>query len=204
VCDPPKEKKETNRCNSTFLSEDADEGEEEESGASGEEDESDESEAEAMKKPAKAAGPAKAAKAAGPAKAAGHALKRPAAKVAAKAPKVAKGKAAPPMAPPMKAMKGMKAKVAEKKAKKPKIATFIVPVGGKRPHPSFTPCHYKGGCIYWSKSKKSWRVYLRRIDKVEVSVNLGADAETAEKSMIAKQWRKCLKAIELDPRPLVA
>ena len=199
------------RCNSTFLNEDADEGaeeeEEEESGESGESDEAvepaemDAAAPGAMKKPATAL-----------------VLKRPAAKAAApvKAAKVAMvgkakvvaGKAAPLVAPPMKAMKAkvvMTAKEAKvvKKDKKLKIDTFIVPVGGKKPTPCFTPCHYKGGCIYWSKSKKSWRVYLRKIDKVEVSVRLGDDKETAEKSMIAKQWRKCLKAIEQDPRPVI-
>jgi hypothetical protein len=120
--------------------------------------------------------------------------------VAAAPASVKKCKAA--AAPPMKAAKAKAAKAA-KGGKKPKPHTFIVPAGGKKPKASFKPMHYNGGRIYWSKSKMSWRVYLRKVDKVEVSVHLGANADTAEKGVIDKQWRKCLKAIDLDPRPMV-
>ena len=111
-------------------------------------------------------------------------------------------------------MKAMKAKVTKKKAKAPKVVgkkvpkvakkgkaavAFIVPKGDKKPKARFTPVHYKGGRIYWSKSKMAWRVYLRKEDAVEVSVHLGCDPE---KSHIKKQWGKCLKAIERDPRPI--
>jgi hypothetical protein len=148
------------------------------------------------------------------------ALKRPAAKVALKRPaakmpaalKVAKAAAAPmkdkamkvvkAAAAPMKAMKAKAALKAMKKDKKPKVVAFIVPANGKKPKASFKPVHYNGGRIYWSKSKKSWRAYIRKEDKVEVSVNLGADADTAEKGLRDKQWRKCLKAIDQDPRPM--
>ena len=112
-------------------------------------------------------------------------------------------------------MKAMKAKVAKKKAKAPKVkkvpkvakkgpavVAFVVPKDDKKPKVRFTPVHYKGGRIYWSKAKLAWRVYLRKEDAVEVTVHLGADPDTAEKSHIKKQWGKCLKAIERDPRPI--
>ena len=92
-------------------------------------------------------------------------------------------------------------KVAMKAGKKgpKKVPTIVVAHAGTKPKPSYKPVHYKGGRIYWSKSKAAWRVYLRAVDKVEVSVHLGADADAA---LVAKQWRKCLKAIEQDPRPI--
>ena len=127
------------------------------------------------------------------------AMKAKVAKKKAKAPKVV-GKKVPKVVGkevPKVAKKG-KAVVAEvpKVAKKGKaVVAFIVPKDGKKPKARF-------GRIYWSKSKMAWRVYLRKEDAVEVSVHLGCDPDTAEKSHIQKQWGKCLKAIERDPRPI--
>ena len=96
-------------------------------------------------------------------------------------------------------------KVAEDKKKKKGadtkkgLATIVVAAAGKRPRPAYVPVHYKGGRIYWSKSKKAWRVYLRAEDKIEVNVPLGDDPDDAH---IEKQWRKALKAIERDGRPI--
>ena len=87
----------------------------------------------------------------------------------------------------------------KKKGAKKGLATIVVAEKGKRPKPSYVPVHYKGGRIYWSKSKQSWRVYLRKEDKVEVCVYLGNDPDNER---VEKQWRKCLKAIERDDRPI--
>jgi len=92
-----------------------------------------------------------------------------------------------------------KKKKEEEKKKKKGLATIVVAAAGKRPRPAYVPVHYKGGRIYWSKSKKAWRVYLRAEDKIEVNVHLGDDPD---QDHIDKQWRKALKAIERDDRPI--
>jgi len=94
-----------------------------------------------------------------------------------------------------------KAKAAKPIVVKKKLMAYVVPVGVKNPKPYFKrPLHYGGGKIYYSKSKGAWRVYLRHPDKVEVTVKVDAD----DPDNVKKQWKKCLKAINQDPRPVLA
>lgn len=69
---------------------------------------------------------------------------------------------------------------------------------GNRPKPVFDePLHWGGGRVYYSASKRAWRVYKRGSDKVESTVSVNAESA----SNIKTQWQKVLNAIENDPRP---
>ena len=69
---------------------------------------------------------------------------------------------------------------------------------GNRPKPVFDePLHWGGGRVYYSASKRAWRVYKRASDKVESTVSVNAESA----SNIKTQWQKVLNAIENDPRP---
>ena len=81
--------------------------------------------------------------------------------------------------------------------KKPAADVHKKPAGN-RPEPVFDePLHWGGGRVYYSASKRAWRVYKRGTDKVESTVSV--DAESA--ISIKTQWSKVLDAIEKDPRP---
>ena len=95
------------------------------------------------------------------------AFKKPSAAIVVKEKvKKAKGKV-------KKAMKSIVEKIKDKRVhaaiKKTRVSSkaYVAPDGVK-PKPRFTPTHYAGGKIYFSESKKVWRVYRRQGDKIEV------------------------------------
>lgn len=94
----------------------------------------------------------------------------------------------------------VKSTVVKKPAAAAKLSAFVVAKGGKDPKPRFEmPVHFGGGRIYYSASKCAWRVYTRLGDKVETTIRV----DSADTANVKKQWKKCLKAIKRDPRPVV-
>ena len=70
------------------------------------------------------------------------------------------------------------------------------------PKPTKTPTVYRGGKIYYSGKKHKLRVYLRKKDKVEVTIPKGGDTILEPHSSgFKKAWRQALAAIDKDKRP---
>ena len=81
--------------------------------------------------------------------------------------------------------------------KKPPSMKTTAPL--ERPSPTFdTPAMYNGGKIYWSKPKRSWRVYKRAADKVEEQVHV---RDIDSDKLVKKLWKKALAKIDDDARP---
>ena len=59
------------------------------------------------------------------------------------------------------------------------------------------PTHYGGGRIYFSEDKFAFRVYRRKVDKVEQQIKLKSKKPKDQQAA----WKLCLKAIDDDPRP---
>ena len=69
------------------------------------------------------------------------------------------------------------------------------PAACVRPKFAKTPTHHAGGRIYFSKAKHAFRVYSRRKDRVEETVDFQDDERSA--------FRYSCALIEADPRPIV-
>jgi hypothetical protein len=94
--------------------------------------------------------------------------------------------------------------------KRPAAATGATPKVGeidnrkskKSKYPAMSldaPVHWAGGRIYHSASKRTFRVYKRKQDKVESGVNYGRDATQEH---IQSKWHEACKLILDDPRVL--
>ena len=60
------------------------------------------------------------------------------------------------------------------------------------------PTHYSGGRIYFSKTRRAYRVYRRKIDKIESWVPVNID----DKHDIKEMFQVGCALIETDPRPI--
>ena len=89
---------------------------------------------------------------------------------------------------------------AEPTKKRPAAALAAVVGAGAEvpPEPSFKPTDYKGGKIYFSKAKHAWRVYVRKRDRIEAQVKVNEEDDDE----VNKRWKKCLKLIRHDKRPI--
>ena len=92
----------------------------------------------------------------------------------------------------------VKAKPAAAIKKKP--AAFVVPPNAKRPKPSLEPTMYHGGRIYYSPKKFAFRVYRRRVDRVEKCITARG---VEDKKVLQQAWDTVCYEIESDPRPVV-
>ncbi len=84
--------------------------------------------------------------------------------------------------------------------KRPAAALAAVVEAGAEvpPEPSFKPTEYKGGKIYFSKAKHAWRVYVRKRDRIEAQIKVNEE----DRDEVKTRWKKCLKMIRHDKRPI--
>ena len=73
-----------------------------------------------------------------------------------------------------------------------------------KPEPTVSATTYGGGRLYFSSVKQKLRVYLRRHDKVEVTLprKRGKKISDPTTADFKKQWKKALELIDSDERPV--
>jgi hypothetical protein len=70
---------------------------------------------------------------------------------------------------------------------------------GEKPPPSFEPTHCTSGKIDFSPKKFPYRVYRRKIDRIEKTVKV---YDVKNTKVVKKAWAQCLKLVDDDPRPM--
>ena len=81
------------------------------------------------------------------------------------------------------------------------VAAAPIPAESARialPPCSKAPTAYRGGKIYYHGTKNSFRVYVRRGDRIEKFVS---EIDWTDKQGMKRKWREALALIDNDPRP---